>query len=564
MSGCDHRHGPGISTGCGPQVEISMPPHISSDWDANRKETATVTASKRVYKGDMVSLTRELDRDGEPLRVAYEGGKLLAATSNQIVDDQTPAIANAVAVWCFSQDGGLYLKAARRNLEGWNLGATVYAGELTPERAVLVYSRDPNASADAAKAGGRVTLIYEDEGCGVAQVYTLKGLALAKERDMVWSETYPANFAACWATCRSCWDGPVLNQIDGSSDLVNIAYQTEDGGIALICMDVAQGAVYGTVSMTAGVREVPRWPMGGPYKVRVAAPDGQEYLSSAWHLQCYRRRGTCWLTYPGADGKRYILEYTTCYTYDNEAQQNRREAVVYGCRPLILDGYTPCGGGTTNLDARETLQHTPSDNPVDGDLAEMPWLVGAISRTAGGMAQKALLGIERWMGGREHYLVPMGYLESNDSMATNIGLVSCCRCGPYKSAMAVGYQAEGKVRAMLAYDLGTEWRSPLLGYCMAAPLLAEPVCGPDVELATADDAMVLVEMGKAPALLYQRDGSIWLQALEIRDVAATVKHRHLADAVAVTGGSPGKTIKVTILRPQERKEGEEEDQGNVT
>lgn len=564
MSGCDHLRGPGVTTGCGPHVDVTMPPRVDRDWDAGRKEMVPVTAARRVYKGDIVALTHELARDGEPLRVAYEGGKLLAATSNQIVDDPFPSIATGVVIWCFAQDGGLYLKSARRGADGWTLGATVYAGELEPERAVLVYSRDPHASLDAAKSGGRVTLLYEDEGQGVAQVYVLRGLALTKERDMVWSESYPANFTACWATCRSYWDGVILNQTDGHGHLVNVAYQTEEGNIALVCMDVAHGDVYKTVVVEPTWQQVPRWPMGGPYKVRVDAPDGQEYLSSAWHLQCYRRRGTCWLTYPGADTKRHVLEYTTCYSWDNDAQQSRREAVVYGCRPMALDGYTPCGGGVTNLDARETLPKVPRENPVEGDLAEMPWLVGAISRTAGGTAQKALLGIERWMGGREHYLLPMGYLESDDSMATNIGLVTCCRCGPYRSAMAVGYQAEGKVRAMVVYDLGTYWQSPLLGYCMAPPLLAEPVCGPDVELATADDATALVELGTAPVLLYQRNGSIWLQALEIRDVAASVKHRHLADAVAVTGGSPGKTIKVAILRSPDHKDEEEEVADDVT
>lgn len=559
----DHQHDGKVVAGCGPTVEVSMPAHISADWDMGRKELVTVTAARRVYAGDMVALTHELARDGDPLRVAYEGGKLLAATSNQLVDDRVPSIVNAVAIWCFAQDGGLYLKTARRSLDGWTLGATVYAGELEPERAVLVYSRDISAPANTAAAGGYVTLIYEDEGRGVAQVYKLGNLTLTKARDMVWCETYPSNYTACWATCRTQWSGPVLNQTDGHGNLVNIAYQTEGGNIALVCMDVSAGTVFDTVELEAGLHDVPAWPMGKEYKFTTAAPDAQEYLSDAWHLMCYRHRGTCWLTYPGADGKRHILEYTTCYSY--ESGESRRDAVVYGCRPLMLDGYTPCGGGVTNLDARETLSQSyvsPSnypDNPVDGDLAEMPWTVGVIARTGGGTAQKALLGIERWMGGREHYLLPMGYLEGNDNMGTNIGLVNCCRCGPYKSAMAVVYQAEGKVRAALVYDLGTIWGSPLLRYCMASPLVAEPTCGPDVELTTADNAMVLVEMDKAPALLYQRDGSIWLQALAVREVAATTKSRSLADAVAITGGSPGKTIKVAILRPIEHQEDEEVD-----
>lgn len=555
MSQCDHHH-PCAST-AGLKVEVAMPPHIASDWEMGRKQMATVTAARRVYKGDMVALTRELARKGDPIRVAYGGGKLLAATSNQVVDDQVPSISNAVAIWCFVQDGGLYLKTARRSLEGWTLGATVYAGELEPERAVLVYSREISTTPNTATSGGYVTLIYESEGRGEAQVFKLSNLTLTKDRDVVWCETYPTNYTACWATCRSYWSGAILNHTDGHGNLVNVAYQTEAGNIALVCMDVSSGEVFDTVELEAGLHDVPAWPMGGPYRIRVDAPDGQEYLSDAWHLMCYRLRGTCWLTYPGADGKRRILEFTTCYSYDNEAGKSSREAVVYGCRPLMLDGYTPCGGGVSNLDAREALSHSnvsPSDNPVDGDLAEMPWVVGAIARTAGGTAQKAMLGIERWMGGREHYLTPLGYLEGNDSMATNIGLISCCRCGPYKSAMAVAYQAEGKVRAALVYDLGTYWPSPLLHYCMASPLLAEPACGPDVELATADDAVALVEMDQAPALLYQRDGSIWLQALQVQDVVATTKNRSLADAVAITGGSPGKTIKVVVMRPVEPPE----------
>ena len=103
--------------------------------------------------------------------------------------------------------------------------------------------------------------------------------------------------------------------------------------------------------------------------------------------------------------------------------------------------------------------------------------------------------------------------------------------------------------ATIVYDQGAIWDSPLLEYCMIPPLLAVPVCGPNVELADADDALQLVEMDHAPALLYQRDGSIWLQALAVRDAAATTKSRSLADAIARTGGSPGKTIKVVVLRP---------------
>lgn len=561
----DHQHDGKVVAGCGPTVEVSMPAHISADWDMGRKELVTVTAARRVYAGDMVALTHELARDGDPLRVAYDGGKLLAATSSQVINDLGNGRVPNVAIWAFAQDGGLYLKTAKRANGDWMLGATVYAGELEPERAVLVYTR---AQIDASNSAAYVTLLYEEEGQGVAQVYKLQGLTLTKERDMVWCETCPANYTACWATCRSYWNGPALNQTDGHGTLVNVAYQTEGGNIALVCLDVYSGEVFNTVELATGPIQVPAWPMGKEYKFSLTAPDGQEYLSDAWHLLCYRRRGTCWLTYPGADGRRHVLEYTTCYAYDSEAQQNRREAVAYGCRPLILDGYVPCGGGVSNLDTRENHPDSSgiylSDIPVDADLAEMPWLVGAIARTGGGTAQKALLGIERWLGGREHYLQPMGYLESADAIAKNIGLVSCCRCGPYKSAMAVAYQTEGKIRAALVYDLDTDWKSRSPRYCMGAPLASEPACGPDVELATADNAMVLVEMDKAPALIYQRDGSIWLQNLAVHEVAAATKSRSQVDAVAITGGSPGKTIKVAILRPIEHPEEVDDNAENDT
>lgn len=519
--------------------------------------TATVTATQRVYKGDMVCLTHELGRDGDALRVAYERARLLAATSSQRINDVGYAPAHNILIWAFVQDGGTYLKTAKYIGGEWTLGATVYAGELEPERAVLVYTReDANGPS---KGSERVCLLYENEGQGEGQIYALSDLTLTKAHDIVWCPTIPANFAAAWIDCRSSWNGPVINQVTGDANYISVAYQTEAGNIALVCISTGSGTVCDPVELTPGSITVPEWPTGGPYTFTLAAPDGQEYLSDAWSLVCYRRLGTCWLTYPGADGKRYVLEYTTVVNTQDGAWTSSRTAQAYGCKPLILNGYIPCGGGVSNLDTRENDVANSwtalSDIPVDGDLAEMPWLVGVISRTAGGNAQKSILGFERWMGGREHYLLPMGYIESADILAANVGLLRCCRCGPFKSALAAAYLAEGTVRAVIVYDLDTIGRSGRWSE-VAPTLTAEPVSGPDVQLATADTGLELVEMDQAPAILYQRAGSIWLQALKVNEVAATTKSRRLADAVAVTGGSPGKTVKIVTLRTLEREEGE--------
>lgn len=520
--------------------------------------TATVTATQRVYKGDMVCLTHELGRDGDALRVAYESARLLAATSSQRINDLGYAPAHNTLIWAFVQDGGTYLKTAKYIGGEWTLGATVYAGELEPERAVLVYTRQDVSG--PSKGSERVCLLYENEGQGEGQIYALSDLTLTKVYDIVWCPTIPANFAAAWVSCRTSWDGPSLTQVTGDGNYISVAYQTEAGNIALVCISTSTGTVYDTVELAPGSVAVPQWPMGGPYTFTLAAPDGQEYLSDAWSLVCYRHRGTCWLTYPGADGKRHVLEYITVANWSGDAQMGAYTVQVYGCKPLILNGYIPCGDGVSNLDTRENNAADSwtglSDEPVDADLAGMPWLAGVIARTAGGNGQKSILGFERWMGGREHYLLPMGYIESADILASNVGLLRCCRCGPFKSALAAVYLAETAVRAVIVYDLDTIGRSGRWNE-VAPPLTAEPVSGPDVQLTTADTGLELVEMDQAPAILYQRAGSIWLQALKVNEVAVTTKSHRLADAVAVTGGSPGKTIKIMTLRAPKREEEDE-------
>lgn len=539
----------GITPG-GVHVEVKMPPHIAGVGDVLPNTTATVTAAQRVFRGDMIAMTHELARDGEPLRVAYGSAKLMDATSTCIVDPVRPG-ANVV-IWAFEQDGGLYLKTAQQTGEEWRLGATVYAGELMPDRVVLTYA----ASYDAPREGQQqyVVLLYESEGRGEGQIFGLSDLVLKKVRDIVWCDETPGNLAACWAPAFRVGDIPQTNP--QRRECVSVAYQTEAGEIALVSIDLKEARVHEPVILGAGshmAQPTKPWMMDAPWEFALAAPDSEEYLSNAWHLQCHREHGTCFLTYPGADGKRYVLEYMSYVAWDNDLNGNRFCAMPGYCRPMILDGYQPCGSGVSNLDGREVRY--PTDPVSSNEIAAMPWLVGTIARTAGGNAQKAMLGMERFLGGERHYLTPLGYIETADKPRSNIGLLGCCRCGPYQSAMAVGYESEGKYHTLLVYLQGTLWDSPLMTYSVGNPLFAEPVCGPDVVLADVGEAAMLVEHNMAPVLLYQRDGSIWLQRLSVHDVAATVKAQRLADGVAITGGSPGKTIKVATLRTAGSMEG---------
>lgn len=113
--------------------------------------------------------------------------------------------------------------------------------------------------------------------------------------------------------------------------------------------------------------------------------------------------------------------------------------------------------------------------------------------------------------------------------------------------MAVGYESDGKYRACVVYLRGSYPDSPLIDVAVGNPLLQEPVCGPDVELTSVGTEAALVEYDRDPALIYHRDGNIYLQRLKVIQVAAPTKSSKLADALAATGGSSGDTVKIVSL-----------------
>ena len=483
-------------------AEVLLP-----DW-----ELPASAWGKSIFPGDMVAITREPIKQGGAVTLAAEGATLLSAAK---VGDTVVAL--------FAQDGVTRIKAARWGGESWTLGGTVPVLETALTRALLIPFPFDGMEC--------LAVVYPSDDGGMVQFWSLgEDMALTFRGTDIWTEDDPVNLCGDWGAEQIIYGGGG----GYTKGLLSLGYQGTDGSIRLVglepgwaTVDGAQstetmtGAIYAEKTILPGERAGVSLIHGSTDDFVVPATDGGIYLSRAWTLTAYT--GGVWLTYPGEDGKRYLLEL---WTLDDNANMNKGEYRSYqyepgGCRALLQEGYLPCGACVERLEAGWPV--------ISG-----PLYVGGIARLSG-PNQKSLVGVESWLGKYGNKLTPIWFGGEDQTYGSNVGLVRACVIGGKRKAAAIGYKGDaGKYRVLL---LGESRYDRLLG-------------GPSVEIAApVGTAAELVPSGQGAALVWQgTDGSVYLQQLEETVTVVPTTESDLAGGQAVTGGRPGQTIRVKTLR----------------
>lgn len=251
----------------------------------------------------------------------------------------------------------------------------------------------------------------------------------------------------------------------------------------------------------------------------IPEPDKEIYGSAAWNLICNPSMGGMLLVFPGADGKRYILDL---WLVDYDRSQTPVTTHIYspaGCAPMLLSDQLPCGSGIGMIGGETRLNRTS------------PIIAAGVSRIAGN-GIKSSIGIEQWTSGYGWKFLPFYFGEESQTYNKNVGLISLCYCSQDKEVIAVGYCAEGKYRSFLMYNRVNS--TDFMG-------------GPNIELADVDTAAALVESGNGSALVWEKSNSIFLQQFISKDVVISTDKGYAADGVAVTGGRAGQDIQIRSI-----------------
>ncbi len=468
---------------------------------------------KSIYPGDMVAVTREPEKREAAVPLAAGEAALLAAGG----------VGDAV-VSLFAQDGQTWLKAARWSGENWVLGGTTPALERALSRALLI----PFPFLDMEF----FAVVYPEDSSGMLQFWRLgEDLGFTFYGTDIWTDEDPVNLCGSWGKRQILYRG------GGSTyGLLSLGYQGTDGSIKLVGLeprlipadgskgtDTMTGGLYAEKTILPGERAGVRMPNGSTDAFIVPPTDGGIYLSRAWTLTSFT--GGVWLTYPGNDGRRYLLELWTLEDHYSmsmdQAEDRRYQYEPGGCLPLLQEGYLPCGACVTGLN-------------VGWPVSCGPVYVGGIARLSG-PNQKSLVGVESWVGEYGSKLTPMWFGGEDQAYRSNVGLVNACIIGEKRQVVAIGYKGDaGKYRVLLLGEVGPD---RLLG-------------GPSVEVAASvGTAAELVRSGNGAALVWQGpDGSVTMQQLEETATVIPTTDSTLAGGQAVTGGRPGQIVRIKRLR----------------
>ena len=475
----------------------------------NDDAVGTVSASGSVYKGDMVTLTRELGKKGENIRIANGEATMLGTTS-----------LGGTVVILFSQDDDTHIKTAKWNGTDWTLGPTQTFVEGPLDKVILVpYQTSPT--------GGTwyLAAFYQEDDVGMVQFWALESAGLTHYGTDIWMDEPMANICGAWTPRKTVNTNGISTSY---SNALTMAGLNKDGKIAVVEIvpqwqwSDAESKSYLTAYIRSSRTIEPGDYTGMDFReaklvdFTIPEPDKEIYDSTAWNLICNPFMGSMLLVFPGADGKRYVLELWLVY-YDYSLKPTA--SFIYepaGCQPMMLEGQLPCGSGIGSLGGPSRLE------------SSAPLLVAGLSRLSG-PNMKSAVGVEQWYSGYGHRLLPLWFGEEDQSYGKNVGLLSVCSSAADNSAVAVGYCVEGKYRAFLLYvhKKGLE----LIG-------------GPTVELADVSTAGALVASGEGSALVWEKSNSIFLQQFAPKDVVISTGKGAVSDGVAVTGGRGGQEVQI--------------------
>lgn len=474
-----------------------------------------VSASGSVYKGDMVTLTRELGKRGETIRIANGEATMLGAVS-----------LGGTVVILFAQDDDTFIKTAAWNGTDWTLGPTKTFVEGPLDKVILI----PYRTSPLEQSAGTwyLAAFYQEDDVGMTQFWALESEGLTHYGTDIWTDEPLSNICGAWTPRKTMnRDG-----IGGSySNALTMAGLSLEGKITVMEIvpqwkwNEAEGKSYLCAYIKGGRSFEPGEYTGMDFReakladFSIPEPDKEVYESAAWNLVCNPVMGSMLLIFPGADGRRYVLEL---WMVDSDYSQTPAASYIYepaGCQPMMMEGQLPCGSGIGSLGGPSRIE------------SNAPLLVAGLSRLSG-PNMKSAVGVEQWYSGYGHRLLPLWFGEEEQSYGKNVGLLSVCSSAPGKTAVAVGYCVEGKYRAFLLY---VHHRG------------LELVGGPGVELADVDTAGALVSSGDGSALVWQKSGSIWLQQFAPTDTVISTGKGAVSDGVAVTGGRGGQEIQIRLI-----------------
>lgn len=487
---------------------------------------AEVSASGRLFADDLVVLGTELVKQGDALRVVTGGGKLLAAET--LGYGRESGISPIVLV--FTQNGGTFIKLAKFEGGTWTLGATVpVLADVALEKAALIpFSYGFNADGGT---HSMAALCYADgSGDGVIQFWGLYSDLTAEFKGTdVFAQDAPVNICGTWSP-------KMEHRVDergmGNSYFSNsltIVHTNGDGNMVATLLlpssrwvEETQKVVYYIYkkeprTILPGPMEGPACTSGTMDDFTVPEIDTQDYQSRAWDVAAKLGSGAVFVSFPGADGKRYLL---TLWTWKSDNAKDNIHFdfanVPVACSAMVQEDYLPCVSLQTGV---------MDDLSYDGVR-----FVGGISR-ANRNGQRSSLGLEFWSGGAEIQSWPMRFSEDDSIYDSNVGLVSTCRIGEKKDRMAIGYCAENVYRAFVC-------RRSKGGVCGFSA----------VELGGVGTSAELVESGAGAALAYELGGDVFLQQLSEHLAAERTEDGRVAEAIAITDAGAGKTVKLRLLK----------------
>lgn len=504
---------------------------------------AVVTATGSVSKDDVVALTWELSARGEELILANQGAKLLDACTARMNGDLTHTELYSVLV--FAQGGKTWIKSMMADAAGnWKFGATQEFSEVELSAVSLVPFQttvDPYYNGTPYFA-----VLYREAEFGMVKIYARdwRDDSLALCGTDLWTDDEPYNIIGAWAP--EMWHEYFGNtSYDGGR--IAISWLNKEGEWHLCSLglvphwDEANGHYYSTEIkqtrlITAGEHEgidyIDAGFEGGLKKYGtktskafvIPAWDTDEYLSpGAWCMASHTTRHGETIVFPGADGKRYLLSFISAT--DNSFKEVPEvgtprvlELAPISCVPLALQGAVMAGAVVTEVNM---------DLPCFGRSA-CTHIITALAK--GSSSARPSLAMESWACGYEFEPTNLWFCDHAEK-GSSLGLLSAARCGHNNDRFVVGYAMDGIYRAVVFYGRGGEF-----------------FAGPELELKHIDTAARLVEATNGSvSLLRQKDGVIYVQRYGLEQVVERVDSKDLADAVAVTSGRPGQTIKIRAL-----------------
>lgn len=218
------------------------------------KQTAAVSASCRVMRGEFVQLGREYAAAGEALRFALEGVKILDAAY----------LGGGLVAVVFTQGTETKFKAMQREQSGEiALGNTL----------VIVADEALEQARIVPMSAGQCVVVYNQDAAGMAQLINLSGRTASTAGTDIWDADDPCNLCACkvsgemlllggmrqsaahageaWVTAARIRDGQLLAldsyamRIDGANDPDEYAgawsMATVDEGVAALTYYVGGG-----------------------------------------------------------------------------------------------------------------------------------------------------------------------------------------------------------------------------------------------------------------------------------------------------------------------------------